>query len=313
MSNVVVISGHPDLDKSWTNKVILQRIEDNVENVDIRRLDELYPDYNIDIEAEQNALVKADIIILQYPYYWYSVPALLKKWIDDVFAFDFAFGPNGNKLKDKDFILSFTVGGPKESYNPLGYNHFTIEQLAYPLQQLSYLSGMIYHQPIYTHRMVYIPGIYNTQEDVVSRAEEHAANLLDMIQQLSVSPETKLERFINNWFINFDALPQDNNYFIKCLSQNFELEVNGNTFFGPEGFNEWYHSLLEFFNQGVTHTIEQITFKNKRVDLFDVAITVRVKGQLKNGETINQLVNEAWEVSIDDSGELKIESYKVLD
>ncbi|CAM3825422.1 Glutathione-regulated potassium-efflux system ancillary protein KefF [Vibrio aerogenes CECT 7868] len=184
MSHVVVISGHPNLEKSWTNKIILQQLDQQVESIDIRYLDQQYPDYKIDIEAEQNALIKADIIILQYPYYWYSVPALLKKWIDDVFEFNFAYGPEGDKLKNKHFILSFTIGGPKESYDPLGHNHFTIEQLSHPMQQLAYLSGMIYQPPVYTHRMVYIPGVYNTQEGVETRARDHAVRLLSKIDDL---------------------------------------------------------------------------------------------------------------------------------
>ena len=120
MNKVVVISGHPDLEKSYTNKVILDELATQVDSIDVRRLDTMYPDYQIDVEAEQKALLNADAIVFQFPYYWYSVPALLKKWIDDVFAFNFAFGPEGDKLKGKQFILSITVGGPEESYGPLG-------------------------------------------------------------------------------------------------------------------------------------------------------------------------------------------------
>ncbi|GAL18790.1 NAD(P)H oxidoreductase YRKL [Vibrio maritimus] len=128
MSQVLVISGHPELDSSYTNKVILNQLSDNISDIEVRRLDTLYPDYKIDVEAEQQAMIKADVIVLQFPFYWYSMPALLKKWMDDVFSFNFAYGPEGDKLKGKDFILSFTVGGPEESYDPLGYNHFTIER-----------------------------------------------------------------------------------------------------------------------------------------------------------------------------------------
>ena len=99
MSKVVVISGHPNLDSSYTNKVILQQLTQDIESIDIRRLDALYADYQIDVEAEQKALLDAQVVILQFPFYWYSVPALMKKWIDDVFSFNFAYGPEGDKLK----------------------------------------------------------------------------------------------------------------------------------------------------------------------------------------------------------------------
>ncbi|ELA6610318.1 NAD(P)H-dependent oxidoreductase [Vibrio alginolyticus] len=312
MSNVVVISGHPNLDESWTNKVILQQLEQNVESIDVRRLDALYPDYKIDIETEQNALVDADIIVLQYPYYWYSVPALLKKWIDDVFAFNFAYGPEGDKLKNKHFILSFTVGGPEESYDPLGYNHFTIEELARPLQQTCYLAGMIFHKPIYTNRMVYIPGVYNTQEEVEERASDHAAHLLGKIDQLANSTQAKFELFVKQWFSKFDELPEDNSYFVQNLSQDLELDAVGEKFMGVAGFNDWYKSLLTMFKPGVAHLIEQVTLKSSGDSNFNAELRIRVQAELANGESINQLFNEKWKVSLNEDGAFTIHSYQVI-
>ncbi|WP_375749229.1 NAD(P)H-dependent oxidoreductase [Vibrio sp. HN007] len=312
MSNVVVISGHPNLDESWTNKVILNELQENIESIDVRRLDVLYPDYNIDIEAEQNALVDADVVVLQYPYYWYSVPALLKKWIDDVFAFNFAFGPEGDKLKNKHLILSFTVGGPEESYDPLGYNHFTVEQLAYPLQQTAYLAGMVFQKPIYTHRMVYIPGVYNTQEEVEERARDHASRLLSKIDELSNSVEAKFEMFVKQWFSKFDELPEDNSYFVEQLSEDLVLTDPNSTFNGIAGFNDWYKSLLGMFKPGVIHLIEQITLKPAGESEYEAELRVRVQGDMTNGESINQLFNENWKVSFDAEGGFKIHGYQVV-
>ena len=194
MSNILVISGHPDLDQSNTNTVILEQLTRSLDHVSLRRLDTLYPDYRIDIAAEQQALLDANIIVLQFPFYWYSVPALLKKWIDDVFAYDFAYGSRGDKLKGKDFMLSFTIGGPKESYQPLGYNHFSIEQLLRPLEQTAYLAGMTYHPPTYTHSMVFIPGVYNTLEGVQTLAQDHAQQLIQRISEISDSTENIASR-----------------------------------------------------------------------------------------------------------------------
>lgn len=162
MSKVLVISGHPDLSHSYTNRVILGELEEAVDHVRVRRLDQRYPDGRIDVAAEQQALLDADILVLQFPFYWYSVPALLKKWIDEVMTFNFAYGPEGDKLKGKPLLLSLTVGGPQESYRTLGYNHFAIPELLKPLEQLAYLTGMVFEPPIWSHGMVYIPGIYNT-------------------------------------------------------------------------------------------------------------------------------------------------------
>ena len=235
MSQVLIISGHPDLNASYTNTVILEQIQSNLSDVEVRRLDNLYPDYRIDVVAEQQAMLAADVIVLQF-YSIGTVPALMKKWIDDVFSFNFAYGPEGDKLKGKDFILSFTVGGPAESYDPLGYNHFTVEQMIHPLQQTAYLAGMNYCQPIYTHRMVYIPNVYNELEDVQARAKNHAERLCSQISELLTSPTTRINKFITEWFARFDVLPEDNDFFTRHLARDLTLSMPEGQFLGHEGF-----------------------------------------------------------------------------
>lgn len=184
MRRILVISGHPDLQQSWTNRLILETLEQQVSDLVVHRLDQHYPDYQIAVADEQQALLAADIVVLQFPFYWYSVPALLKRWLDQVFTFNFAYGPEGDKLKGKHLLLSLTIGGPQEAYQPLGYNHFTIEQLLRPLQQTAYLAGMTFQPPLISHRMVYIPGVYNTQEEVEARAREHAERLMATLASL---------------------------------------------------------------------------------------------------------------------------------
>lgn len=181
---VLVISGHPNLATSYTNRLILEQLEQNTAQVHVRRLDRLYPDFNIDIEREQQALLTADIVVLQFPFYWYSVPALLKKWIDEVFTFNFAYGSEGDKLKGKDLILSFTVGAPEDAYSALGYNHFSIEQMLRPLEQTAYLTQMVYRKPVYSHNMAYVPNVHHTQEAVEARAYAHAERLQQQIRTL---------------------------------------------------------------------------------------------------------------------------------
>ena len=83
MSRILIISGHPDLQQSWTNRLIINTLEQEVSDLNVRRLDQRYPDFNIDVASEQQALLDAEIVVLQFPFYWYSVPALLKQWLDD--------------------------------------------------------------------------------------------------------------------------------------------------------------------------------------------------------------------------------------
>lgn len=185
MKRVLLVSGHPDLEASHTNRVIIEKLVAQMPEVSVRRLDRLYPDYRIDVAVEQQALLDADVVVLQFPFYWYSVPALMKKWIDDVFSYGFAYGSTGDKLHGKDLLLSITIGGPEEAYSPLGSNHFSPQQLLRPLEQTAYLSGMRFGTPVVTHRMVYIPGVYNTLDAVLERAGDHAVRLSAALLELA--------------------------------------------------------------------------------------------------------------------------------
>ena len=189
--NTLIILAHPTFEESLANKTILNNLDTNNYN-EIRNIASLYPNYEIDVKAEQEALLNADTIILQFPFYWYSVPAILKKWLDDVFTYQFAYGSEGDKLKGKNFILSFTVGGPRDAYQEGGYNSFEIKDLIKPLEQTAHLSQMSYIEPIYTHSMIYIPNVYNTQESVVNGALEHVKKLTKVLNELTA----KLEKVV---------------------------------------------------------------------------------------------------------------------
>ena len=151
MSKILVISGHPHLDRSNANAAILESLEDkfNGDILEVRRLDELYPDFNIDAKAEQEALVDADIIVLQFPIYWYNVPSLLKKWIEDVLEYGFAYGSSGTALHGKKLLLSFTAGSGVDVYH---------EKMAHDLpdfmpafQETAALTGMEWQEPVYSY------------------------------------------------------------------------------------------------------------------------------------------------------------------
>ncbi|EKH0213078.1 NAD(P)H-dependent oxidoreductase, partial [Escherichia coli] len=108
MKNILVISGHPELTHSVANATILDEVETALPDVEIRRLDRLYPDGKFNIAAEQESLLRADVIVWQFPFSWYGLPGLMKKWLDEVFVHGFAHGSTA-KLGGKKLILSFTT------------------------------------------------------------------------------------------------------------------------------------------------------------------------------------------------------------
>ncbi|BDD01086.1 NAD(P)H-dependent oxidoreductase [Persicobacter psychrovividus] len=184
MGQLLVILAHPSISDSIANKTIVEGIQQKYPSAEVRDLTALYPDFKIDVAAEQQALKSADTVIFQYPFFWYNMPGILKHWCDEVLTFNFAYGPEGDQLKGKNFMASFTIGGPQDAYKATGYNHFRIEEFMKPIEQTAHLTQMNYFDPVYTHGMVYIEGVYNTVEGVTERAQAHLDRLFQQLDNI---------------------------------------------------------------------------------------------------------------------------------
>lgn len=143
MRKILVLFAHPKYEHSDANQALINSVK-NLDNVQIRDLYELYPDFNINVQAEQEALFEHEVIIWQHPFYWYSCPPLLKQWIDLVLEYGWAYGPGGIFLKNKYILNAITSGGAKEVYSNEGRNRFTIEEFLRPFEQTAYLCNMRY-------------------------------------------------------------------------------------------------------------------------------------------------------------------------
>lgn len=75
---------HPNFKQSRVNKGLADQVKGEFE---VRNLAKLYPDFMIDVKKEQQVLEKADRVVLQFPMQWYSSPALLKQWEDQVLTY----------------------------------------------------------------------------------------------------------------------------------------------------------------------------------------------------------------------------------
>lgn len=73
-----------------------------------------------DIQAEIEKLKWCDLLIFNFPMYWFSVPAILKGWIDRVFVSGFCYGGkrfyDQGGLKGKKGLLAFTLGGREHMF-----------------------------------------------------------------------------------------------------------------------------------------------------------------------------------------------------
>lgn len=147
---ILIIFAHPALEKSrvhygLANALLPRRL------VTWHDLYETYPDFDIDINREQKLLLKHDLIIFQHPFYWYSMPGLLKDYFDLVLEHGWAYGTGGDRLKGKKWMHIISTGGPKESYARKGFNRFTMRQFLTPLDQTANLCGCTFLPPYVIH------------------------------------------------------------------------------------------------------------------------------------------------------------------
>lgn len=185
MKKVLVISGHTDLATSVANKTILDTIGQYLPETEIVKLDTLYPDFKIDVDAEQQRLLKADIIVLQFPIFWYSAPSILERWMEETFRHGFSHGSTGNKLKGKKMILSFTTGAPQEMYSHKGAMGYTIEEFLPCYKATCNLCQMEFTGYIYTGGVSY--GTRTTPELIEQqkvKSVEHAKKLIKLLETL---------------------------------------------------------------------------------------------------------------------------------
>lgn len=155
MSRILILFAHPSLQTSRIHRRLLGGA-DGLEGVTFHDLYQRYPEFDVDVKAEQELLVGHDVIVWQHPFFWYSVPPLLKQWIDLVLEHGWAYGSGGDALRGKSVLSVISAGGPDEAYRAGGYNRFSFRQFLRPLEQTARLCGMRYLPPWIvagTHRL----------------------------------------------------------------------------------------------------------------------------------------------------------------
>ena len=130
MSKVLLVVAHPDLSQSRANAALVDAVRD-LPHVTVHDLYATYPDFQIDVAAEQALLAEHDVIVFQHPVYWYNTTPLLKHWQDLVLTLGWAFTFDGSasRLAGKRAIVAVTAGVPEEYYTPEGQNGITLEAL----------------------------------------------------------------------------------------------------------------------------------------------------------------------------------------
>jgi glutathione-regulated potassium-efflux system ancillary protein KefF len=157
-TRVLVLVAHPDLRSSRVNRRLLTAVRALVQSqaasrIEVRELYGLYPDFDIDVAAEQAAVARADLIVWQHPIQWYAMPALMKHWLDEVFSHGWAYGSGGQAgvLAGKSLWLVASTGAHEDAYRPGGYNRYFFDAFLPPYEQTAALCGLRFLPPLILH------------------------------------------------------------------------------------------------------------------------------------------------------------------
>ena len=182
MSKVLVVVAHPDIEKSLANKAIVEKFKTLHPDAEIDELYKLYPNFKIDVKKEQEKLLKADVVILQFPMFWYNAPALMRQWFESVLEHGFAYGSKGKALEGKKLIVSVTCGAPLDAFKEGGFQNYTIEDLTKGFHQLANLCSMKWDGFVATGNLVFFlrdkpDELKKMKERLVKHAEELSAKV----------------------------------------------------------------------------------------------------------------------------------------
>ncbi|UXH79602.1 NAD(P)H-dependent oxidoreductase [Roseateles amylovorans] len=147
-----------------------------------------------DVLAEQRKVLAADLVILQFPLWWFGMPAILKGWIDRVWAYGLAYGVQGagnrhrygeGGLQGRRALVSVTTGGPASDYGPRGING-ALDELLFPI----------------THGMLFYPGmsvlpthaVYGTSRFDATQVEAAKAAWRDRLAGIFDEPPIRYRR-----------------------------------------------------------------------------------------------------------------------
>ncbi len=130
----LVIVAHPNINESVVNKRWIEELQKHPGRYTVHDLYTVYPDGNIDIEKEQKLVETHGNLVLQFPIYWFNCPPLLKRWLDGVLTYGWAYGSGGDKLKNRKTALAVAAGIKKDDYREKGKYRYTLQQLLSPFE-----------------------------------------------------------------------------------------------------------------------------------------------------------------------------------
>ncbi len=197
MSKLIVYYAHPGHKFSHVNSEMAD-VASKLDGITYVDLYQEYPRFDIDVDVEQRRLLDHDVVLFQFPLFWYSTPSILKEWQDLVLEHGLAYGSGGDNLQGKRMLLAVSAAGPEDAYSPGGYQHYPIRDFLRPLEQTARLCGMDFSAPYVLFASLRAP-----QDGRVAPHVEGYRKLLIAVRD----DRYNWDAADSNEFVGFDALP----------------------------------------------------------------------------------------------------------
>lgn len=177
MKTLFVVA-HPNIGESVVNSAWIKGVAASAVGATVRNIYEIYPDGKINVETEQRLIESHDAILLQFPFYWFSTPPLLKRWLDDVLAPGFAYGPKveDRRLTGKPIGFAVSAGIKSQDYQENGRGVYAFKELLTPLHATATYIGAKALEPFVFYGAEYNP----TWEDVDASVKKYLLYLANL-------------------------------------------------------------------------------------------------------------------------------------
>ena len=190
MKNVLLINGHEPyaFAEGRFNQTILEAIENELKD-DFAITKTIIKD-GYTAEEEQEKFKNADLIIFQFPIYWFSIPALMKKYIDEVYAYGVFFGMGDENSKygygngmmnDKSYMFSITSNAPETAFNNPDqfFEGQSLDQFLFHMHKTNEFCGMKGLESFAAYNVIKSPQIKNDLKRLNTHIEKVVLPILN--------------------------------------------------------------------------------------------------------------------------------------
>ncbi len=182
--NILIINGHKyyQYAQGRLNKTLFDQIVKTLSFSNELQTTIVEDGYVIDDEIEK--FKWADLIIFQTPINWFSVPWLLKKYIDEVYSYGIFFGQSeeygrGGLFKNKYYMYSLTWNTPCSAFND-SYGFFDgrdVDDVILAMHKLQEYCGLKRIKTFSVNDVVHHPNISEYLDKLKLHLEKYILNV----------------------------------------------------------------------------------------------------------------------------------------